>query len=222
MPAASFADIVISPSNAGAVEIIQRWEDWQGTALCLVGPPASGLGVLIKLWSEAAVAHLIDAETFDLLTASGVEQIASGRCAIDLAEAITNEDNLLTALNTIYQRQGRLLMTARNAPAAWDVTSADLASRLRALPTATIGPPDDEMVRKRLKAACRRRYLKLSKEETDYIAVRLERSYEAIEDYVQRLDFAVSESGRPPSIHLARSVLEEAADANSCDGDLPD
>jgi chromosomal replication initiation ATPase DnaA len=52
--------------------------------------------------------------------------------------------------------------------------------------------------------------MKLSRETINYLAVRLELSYQAGEGAIARLSEAVSETGRMPGLALARRVLEGA------------
>ncbi|MEO1405138.1 MAG: hypothetical protein AAFV54_01440, partial [Pseudomonadota bacterium] len=160
-------------------------------------------------------AVLFDHTSLDSADTNTISQLASSNGTIDLADAVTNEANLLAAINFATSEDKRLLLTARSHPASWGHKSADLRSRLSNMTAVEIGPPDDEMVLKRLDAACRRRFIRLKPEDANYIMIRIEKSYVAIEDYVRRLDRAVAISGRPPSVHLARSVLEEGADTRA-------
>lgn len=207
----SFDDLAITDANRSAIEAIRRWPDWSHGSLCLIGPLRSGLGVAAKLWSMEADAQLLSASEFDVLSLKEVETLAAQNCAIDLADEVTSEDNLLTLLNLGQASDTRILFTARSSGANWTTGNADLASRLSIMPVAEIYPPDEEMVKARLLASCKGRFIKLSKSTVDFLSVRLPRSYEAIEDYVQRLDQAISDTGKSPGIQLAKTVLEEGA-----------
>jgi len=208
---ASFEDLDVTAANEAAVLALKRWSDWPGNVLCLVGPPASGLRVLANIWARHAGAKLLSAHQIDALDGPGVEAFSTEHAGIDLADKVTNEAALLAVMNLTVANDKCLLLTARSTPTSWAATSPDLGSRLQAMPTVEILPPDDEMMLRRLQSGCRRHFILLEDETARYIAIRLERSYLAIEDYVRRLDIAVSELGRAPSVHLARSVLEEGA-----------
>src|SRR5690606_41377938 len=54
-----------------------------------------------------------------------------------------NENTLFHLYNLVQERGGSLLLTARSAPAAWDVDLADLRSRLGTIAVAHIREPDD-------------------------------------------------------------------------------
>ncbi|MEO0981202.1 MAG: DnaA/Hda family protein [Pseudomonadota bacterium] len=194
-----------SPSNAAALRIVRRWREWPAPALCVVGPPACGLTTLSRAWAKEAGGRCV--------AAADVDSVAStAAVAIDDADLIQDEGALLTLLNQAGADDGRVLLTARRPPAAWDVLSKDLRSRLSAAPVVEIEPPDEEMTALRLRSACRRRYMKLPDDVVDYLCIRLERTYAGIERFVERLDALVDKTGRRPTIPLAREALEADAD----------
>uniref|UniRef100_UPI003F68AD63 HdaA/DnaA family protein n=1 Tax=Sphingomonas bacterium TaxID=1895847 RepID=UPI003F68AD63 len=75
---------------------------------------------------------------------------------------------------------------------------------------ATIGPPDDALVRALLAELCHRRGLDARPDLIDWIAPRLERSHLAVIRAVDSLDAQALETRRRLSIPLARGVLEAA------------
>lgn len=204
-----FDDLAITDANRAAFAAIRRWEDWQASALCLIGPVKSGLGIAARLWAREAEATLLSGAALDDLALQEVEAMTHTNSVIDLADRASNESHLLMLLNLSKKNGTYVLLTARSSGRHWGVQSPDLKSRLDAMPIAEIYPPDEPMISARLRASFRQRYIKLGENTIDYLAVRLPRSYEAIEDYVARLDQAISDTGRPPSINLARNVLED-------------
>ncbi len=206
--ALSFGTIKTSPSNQTAVTILRNWRDWPTPVLCLAGAPKAGKTTLARAWASEVSAEIMLPEQFDRLSHDDVKAFANGMLAIDDADAITNEDNLLSLINLAASSGGCALLTARSTPAGWRVSSADLGSRLRSMPLAEIGPPDEDMLRGRLEAAGRRRFMKFSDDLLDYLTVRLGRSYAGLEDYVTRLSETVGTQNRAPTVPLARDVLE--------------
>jgi chromosomal replication initiation ATPase DnaA len=83
--------------------------------------------------------------------------------------------------------------------------------------TVSLPPLDDESFVKRLRAACLRRYIRIPEETLNFLEPRLERSYQAIEAFVSALDVSMSETGRPPTIPLARDILDALTEANEQD-----
>jgi len=205
-------DIIVTKSNEAAVDAAFSWDEWPSNLLCVFGPPMCGLGLLAHVWADEAKAEVMTSQDLDTADAQAINAFASVNRAIDLADQVSNEANLLTAINFAMANGTRLLMTARAHPANWEYASPDLKSRLSNVTAMEISEPDDEMILLRLEAACRRRFIRLRPKEARYIAIRIDKSYAALEDYVRRLDKAITTSGKPPSVHLARSVLEEGAE----------
>ncbi len=218
----SFEDLAITDANRAAIEAIRKWPQWQSAVLCLIGPVQSGLGVTAKLWARDADAIELSARAFDQMNLADVEAVSHRNCVIDLADQVTNEESLLTLFNLARSKGTRLLLTARGHGAGWPCQSLDLRSRLETMPIAEIYPPDEEMIKARLLASCKGRYIKLSAAAINYLAIRLPRSYEAIEDYIARLDLAIDETGRAPSMYLVRSVFEDGASTRKLFGEGPD
>ena len=65
--AESFArdDFLAGPSNAGALDLIERWPDWPGRVVVLTGPEGSGKSHLAAIWARAAGARTISARALD-------------------------------------------------------------------------------------------------------------------------------------------------------------
>ncbi|MEM9669311.1 MAG: hypothetical protein AAF950_10340 [Pseudomonadota bacterium] len=208
-------DLIVTASNEAAVTAAMAWQDWPSNLFCVFGPPMCGLGLIAHVWAGEADGRVVDCQEVDAAGAETIGDMATANLVIDLADQVTNEANLLALINLASNHGNRLLMTARAHPANWVSSSPDLSSRLANVTAVEITGPDDEMILLRLEAACRRRFIRLQPKEARYIAIRIHKSYEAIEDYVRRLDEAITVSGRAPSVHLARSVLEEGADTRT-------
>ena len=54
-------DLVVSPANAGAVALIDRWPDWAAPVVVLAGPAGSGKSHLGAIWCELSSAAAVDA-----------------------------------------------------------------------------------------------------------------------------------------------------------------
>jgi len=217
-----FDDLAITEANRNAFETIRRWQSWQSSALCLIGPVKSGLGIAARLWAKEASARLVSAREFDTLEIGAVEAMTRENSVLDLADKVTNESHLLTLLNLTKANGKYVLLTARVSGANWNCASPDLRSRLEAMPVAEIFPPDEAMISARLRASFKQRYIKLGENTIEYLAIRLPRSYEAIEDYVARLDQAISDTGRAPTINLARDVIEDGLSTRKLFDDMVD
>src|SRR5690606_24198288 len=60
-PGHSRDELVVSPANAAAVALVERWPDWPAPVVVLAGPPGSGKTHLASIWREAAYAAAVTA-----------------------------------------------------------------------------------------------------------------------------------------------------------------
>jgi chromosomal replication initiation ATPase DnaA len=104
---------------------------------------------------------------------------------------------------------GRLLLTARVAPARWGVRLPDLASRLAATATATLEPPDDTLLAAVLIKLFADRQLQVSPALIPWLTARMERSLGAARRLVARIDARALAERRLPGRALAAEVLAE-------------
>ena len=150
---------------------------------------------------------MLSAKAFDKLSHKKIDALANGPVAIELAENVSNESNLLSLLNLSVRSGGTVLLTSHVSPARWRVSQPDLLSRLKAMTLIELGPPDDEMLSIRLQAAMKRRYLKLPGDVETYLLARIQRNYAVIESFVQNLH--EMSDGREVTVPLAREVLDD-------------
>jgi hypothetical protein len=138
-PALGRADFLLSDCNAAALGWIERWPDWPAPALVLHGPARSGKSHLAHLWQERSGGVLVAGDT---LVRAEPDALAAHRAvAVDDAERAP-ERALLHLCNCVNEAGASLLLVARAGPATWPIALPDLASRLRAMPTVAIAPPD--------------------------------------------------------------------------------
>lgn len=199
--------LAVTESNRTAIALLRRWPDWRTAAFCLCGGPRSGLTTAAEAWTGLAGGVLMGAKALDKLSHKKIDALAAGPVAIDRADTVTNEDNLLSLINLSASSGGSLLLTGHLPPARWRVRLPDLQSRLSAMTLIELGPPDDEMLSVRLHQAMRNRYLKLPPEVETYILTRMERSYNAVEEFVHTLH--EMSDGREVTVPLAREILDQ-------------
>ena len=172
----------------------------------LYGPAGSGKTHLAHLWCERSGATLVAGDAAALGEPAALVAVV----AVDDAER-AGERALLHLYNLCLERGGSLLLTLPRPPAALSTGLADLASRLRALPVASIAPPDDALLAAVLVKHFADRQLRVAPEVFDYLIPRIERSFAAVAALAARLDKHALETGRSVTIKLARSVLAEAS-----------
>jgi chromosomal replication initiation ATPase DnaA len=214
-PMARWEGLLAGPHNAGALRIAGNPEEWATPVLCITGPAKCGLTFLGGAWASRFNGEALTPAQLAKAGRRGLDALAGRHVSVDDADlaAGKQDEALLSLINLVAAGGGRLLLTAHRPPSQWRTASADLKSRLNALPVGEIGPPDDNIVCARLAIAAERRFLRLSPETLNYLVPRLELAYEAVENFMDRLSDAVSDHDRAPSLPLARRVLEQISEA---------
>jgi chromosomal replication initiation ATPase DnaA len=203
----SFAreDFLSGASNADALALIERWPDWPGRALALVGPEGAGKSHLAAIWAEVSGARRLSARALgesDLLAA-----LATGALVIEDVTGELNERALFHLINLVREEQAYLLITARSAPTGWSIALPDLTSRLRAIPTVTLAAPDDALLRAVLLKLFADRQLAVDESLITYLVTRIERSFASARSAVEMLDHEALRLQRPVTRALAAEML---------------
>jgi len=208
-PALGREDFLVAPSNEAAVAQIDAWPDWPASAFWLSGPAGSGKTHLAEVWNQMSGARFVEA---DVLRLHGVENLLKERALI--MENIGSLDDeaeraLFHLLNGLREEGGSLLLTARQPVGHMRVRLPDLASRLRALPHAELGAPDDALLSGVLVKLFDDRQLQVPEALIPYLASRIERSVAAARDIVDGLDKASLSGKRPVNVKLASEILKD-------------
>src|SRR5580698_4060633 len=136
-------DFLSGSCNAAALQLIDSWPDWPASAITLVGPEGSGKTHLATIWALASGARVISGHA---LTETALRSaLATGALVIEDAAATSDEHGLFHLINMARGENAYLLFTARTAPATWPIATADVVSRLRAMPVVSLQAPDDAM-----------------------------------------------------------------------------
>lgn len=209
-PALGREDFLVAECNAAAVAWIDRWPDWPGGGLALHGPAGCGKSHLAEVWRGRSGAIRLDAAL--LAGAEPPQLLGTARACVidglyDSGAARPDERRLLHLYNLMRERGGHVLFAARAAPARWPVALPDLRSRLGALPAVEIGPPDDVLLAAVLVKLFVDRQLAVGADVIDYLARRMERSFEAARRLVAALDREALAAHRRIALPLAREVL---------------
>lgn len=174
---------IVAPSNAAAVRHLELPKSWSAPASLLVGPRQSGRSLLARVFAWTSGGRIVD----------------------DADRA--DERRLFTAWNDAQASGVPLLLVAERAPPAWPIALADLASRLRATPVATIEAPDDALVGQLVAHLLARRGVVIAPEAVAYLVARGPRTHHGVVAMVDTLDAASLAARRPVTIPLARQVL---------------
>jgi chromosomal replication initiation ATPase DnaA len=197
------------PANEAGLALIERWPDWPNRIMLLVGPEGSGKSHLAAIWAEEAGARSIPAHALSLTAVPGA--LATGALVVeDLKHADFDERAMFHLMNLAREDEAFVLMTARVAPSAFEVELRDLRSRLRAVPTVPLLPPDDLLFRSLIVKFCADRQMSIDETVVSYLVSRIERSYAAARQAVDLLDTEALRLGRPVTRALAAELIRNA------------
>jgi chromosomal replication initiation ATPase DnaA len=194
------------PANAAALALIDRWPDWPNRVMLLVGPEGSGKSHLAAIWAEQAGARATSAHA--LTTAEVPGTLTTGALVVeDLKPQQFDEHALFHLLNLAREDQATVLITAREPPSALAIELRDLRSRLRAIPTVSLLPPDDQLFRALIVKFCADRQMVIDEAVVSFLATQIERSFAAARQAVEHLDTEALRLGRPVTRALAAELL---------------
>ena len=200
----SFAreDFLRGPSNAEALNLVERWPDWPDRIVALIGPQGSGKSHLAAIWAEATGARVLSAK---LLPHSDLPAaFATGALVLeDLEFEGLDERALFHLLNFAREQAANVLITSRSPLTTFPVVIRDLASRMRAVPSVAVAAPDDALLRALIVKLAVDRQIAVDESLVSYVANRIERSFAAAHHAVQRLDEEAMRQHRPVTRALA-------------------
>lgn len=199
----------VAPSNAMALAMIDGWQNWPGGKLMLTGPEGSGKTHLVQVWAEMSGATIVAAGD---LSRADIAALAQGHVAVEDVPVIAGDAQAETALfhlhNLTLAEGHRLLLTGTGAPNHWALGLPDLASRLNGTTAVALAPPDDTLLAAILVKLLADRQLTPKPTLVPYLVGRIDRSFAAAIDIVERLDAASIAGKRPVTRALAAQVLD--------------
>ena len=137
--------------------------------------------------------------------------LATGALVVeDLKPGDFDERAMFHLMNLAREDEAFVLMTARVAPSSFEVELRDLRSRLRAVATVPLLPPDDLLFRALIVKFCADRQMSIDETVVSYLTTRLERSYAAVRRAIDLLDAEALRLGRPVTRALAAELLRHA------------
>jgi chromosomal replication initiation ATPase DnaA len=197
------------PANEAGLALVESWPDWPNRIMLLVGAEGSGKSHLAAIWAERAGARSISAHALTAASVPGA--LATGALVVEnLKPADFDERALFHLMNLAREDQASVLITARIPPSAFQVELRDLRSRLRAVPTVSLLPPDDALFRALIVKFCADRQMTVDETVVSYLSNRIERSYAAIRQAVELLDTEALRLGRPVTRALAAELLRSS------------
>ena len=194
------------PANSAGLALVDSWPDWPNRVMMLLGPEGAGKSHLAAIWAEQAGARATSAQALTPAAVPGA--LATGAVVVEDLRPSEFDERALFHLLTLAREDGAfVLITARVMPSALSVELRDLRSRLRAVPTVSLLPPDDQLFRALIVKFCADRQMSVDEAVVSFVATRIERSFAAARQAVELLDTEALRLGRPVTRALAAELL---------------
>lgn len=179
-------DLLESPANRLAVELIDNWPDWPSHVVVLAGPVGSGKSHMAKIWAQFASAQTMQMADLPKL----VTDVPDGQNLIleDVASGQIDETAFFHCFNRAKSHGAFLLITSREFPSAWQLQLPDLVSRMGTAHIVELHEPDDQLLRQILVKLFADRQIHIEPALIDYLVTRMERSLGAAGSIVNWLD----------------------------------
>ena len=194
-------DFIVAPANERAVAFLDSYPGWTAPAAVLYGPAACGKSHLAAVWAQNAGARILDAADLK-------GDIPSGPLVVENVAAGVAEPPLFALL----ERGAPLLLTAQVPPSEWPqafhLSLPDLVSRAHALLAFPLWAPDDALLMGLAVKLFADRQLTVPENVVAHMIRSLERSPEAIRDFVARADAAALAAKRPINTSLINDLLD--------------
>ena len=203
-------DYIITDSNNFAFDLIIKMVKGEINFGLISGPPYSGKThlskILIKnasnykaLYIDRDYQNILDKfESSDILILENIDKVKYDK----------SEQDLFHIINLVKENNKKLLMTSRKRISEIDLNLEDLKSRLNSILEAKIKEPDDELMRLILVKIFNDKQLKINPNIIDFLVSRLERSYESINLFIEKIDKFSLEKGKKITIPLINDLLK--------------
>jgi chromosomal replication initiation ATPase DnaA len=207
-------DLLISDRLSAAVAIVDAWPNWPSPVVILAGPVGSGKSHLASIWRERSAA----VDIHPTAGSSAAVAAADGPVVFeDVDRQGFDDTELFHVINSVRENGTSLMMTTRLWPMSWPVALPDLLSRLKAATVVEIGEPDEELLAQVIVKLFADRQLYIDDKLVLYIVNRMERSLNAAQTIVERLDRLALARGTKITRTLVAEVLNELGNSGSLD-----
>jgi len=211
-PSLSRSDFIVAPGNQQAVALIDSWPNWPVGVVVIYGPSGSGKTHLVSIW-QAAGARVVSA------SALGEDRGPEGGTVavedVDSCPATDARDAWLFRLIEGASPAAPLLLTGKETRQAWQTVLPDLASRFSAALSFSLWKPDDALLEALAGKLLADRQLAVPPAVITRILQSLERTPQAVRDFISRADAKALSEGRPITLALVRELIAREDDGLS-------
>ena len=197
---------IVGDSNINAIKWIDKYPNWTDSGLIIEGPKASGKSHLVRVWQNKSKCKIFCSEQ---VNNEEVNANDNKNLAIENLENIKNYEFFLHLINFKKEKKLKYLLTTSHSITSLNISLRDVKSRLLELPKAKITLPSDEILKELIIKLLKDKGVIITSKLVDYVITRIERSYEAVNLFIQELNKISLEKKKNISISLIKEVIEK-------------
>jgi chromosomal replication initiation ATPase DnaA len=205
-------DFIVSSANEEAYMWVKSWPNWPTPYLVIYGDAGCGKTHLSHLWQEKTKAWRLKPREFKALSLSDLLE-APPFFILEDAHLLEKGEKLFHLYNHLLTAKGGLLLLSRTPPAQWKIKLPDLESRLKALSTVKINPPDEILLGYVIQKLFSDLQVRVEGTVVAFLLSHIERSFESAKMWVNLLNKEATAQKRAITVPLAREILKEREEA---------
>jgi chromosomal replication initiation ATPase DnaA len=200
-------DFYVSSNNFDAYRLIESWPNWSSQNINIYGPTGCGKTHLSKILQKKINSYLIKAAN---INNKSFQQIKSKDCLIiDEYKNDIEEKLFYSILNQCFQSNKYIIINSKEPIKKINIELVDLKSRLDSFVSTGIDLPTDDLIRVILTKGFSDIQVKTDVKLLEYILKHINRSYEDIFSFINKIDSLSLSTGKSININLIKKVLNK-------------
>ena len=178
-------DFYVNSNNLEASELIKLWPNWFNGAAVIFGPEKSGKSHLANIWKENSNANVYNLDKNFLPSNINSKENFVLDNFHNLNE--NDEETFFHIYNQTFNNKKSILITIDKNKFN-KINLKDLESRFNSFSSATINPPDDNLVNALIVKFFKDQQINIDPSVITFIINRIERDYGAIFNFLKKID----------------------------------
>ena len=200
-------DFFVSESNFFAFNLVLNWPNWGKNILNIYGEKYSGKSHISVIFQNKFGANKIDAKNLsdNFLTQFKTHQ----NLIIENFDENIDEKNMYSLINVVDRDNKFILINSLTPINQMNIKLKDLISRLNNCIFAKINNPDDDLIYAILIKNFSDKQVQIKKNYIEYIIKNIDRSYEKIYEFINKIDQTSLKKKRPIDLKIIKEVLKK-------------
>ena len=199
-------DFYVSSNNFDAFKLIESWPNWSSKFVNIFGPSGCGKTHLSNIIKKKLNSFFINAS--DLNNDSFMKIKLKECLIIDEYKNNIEEKLFYTILNQCQQSNNYVIVNSIEPINKLPTKLSDLKSRLESFTYIGIDLPTDDLIRVILTKGFSDKQVETDVKLLEYILRNINRSYEEIFNFIEKVDSLSLSTGKPININLIKRVLK--------------